>query len=209
MVITQISVQKRNKERWNIYIDGSFSFSASAEDIVKYGLKEGRKIDEDELPRLTEACEYTKAYNYALSILNIRDYTCSGLKKKLMDKGYSEETSNSVMEKLGLYGIIDDERYVTKFVNDCISLKKYGRNKIMYELQAKGIPDELKESINIDEELQYNNCLELGEKKLRQLQGKDKIKEKLYRYLVTKGYPYEMVVKVIDKLIKDEECGME
>jgi regulatory protein len=209
MVITQISIQKRNKERWNIYIDSSFSFSASAEDIVRYGLKEGKKIDEDELQRLTEACEYTKAYNYALSILNIRDYTCSALKKKLMDKGYSEGTSNIVMEKLGLYGIIDDERYVTKYVNDCVRLKKYGRNKIMYDLQSKGISDELKKSIIIDEELQYNNCLELGEKKLRQLQGKDKIKEKLYRHLVTKGYPYEIIVKVINQLVKDERRDME
>jgi len=209
MVITQVSAQKRNKDRWNIYIDGCFSFSASAEDIVRFQLKTGKKIDEDELQKLTEACEYTKAYNYALSILNIKDYTCSALKKKIMDKGYSEETSNLVIEKLGLYGIIDDERYVTRYVNDCLKLKKYGRNKIMYELQAKGISDELKESINIDEELQYNNCLELGEKKLRQLQGKDKIKEKLYRHLVTKGYPYEMVIKVIDKLIKEEERDME
>lgn len=209
MVITQISAQKRNKERWNIYIDSSFSFSASAEDIVRYGLKVGKKIDEDELRSLTEACEYTKAYNYALSLLNIKDYTCSALKKKLMAKGYSERTSDFVMEKLGLYGIIDDERYVKKYVNDCIRLKKYGVNKIKYELQAKGIPDELKESIKIDEELQYKNCLELGEKKLRHLQGKDKIKEKLYRHLVTKGYPYEMVIKVIDKLIKEEERDVE
>ena len=209
MIITQVSIQKRNKERWNIFIDGSFSFSASAEDIVRYGLKEGKKIDEDELQRLAEACEYTKAYNYALSILNIKDYTCSALKKKLIDKGYSQGTSNSVVERLNEFGIIDDKRYVVKYVNDCVRLKKYGRNKIMYELQAKGIDEELKGSVVIDEELQYENCRELAEKKLKQLQGKDKIKEKLYRYLVTKGYPYEIVLRVINLLVKNEGRDME
>ena len=209
MVITQLSLQKRNKDRWNIYIDNSFSFSASAEDIVRYMLKEGRKIDENELQRLIEACEYTKAYNYALSILNVRDYTCAAIKKKLMDKGFSEGTADKVVEKLNIYGIIDDERYVTKYVNDCIRLKKYGKNKIMYDLGSKGIDQQLKDSIVIDEELQYSNCMELADKKLRQLQGKDKIREKLYRYLISKGYPYEMAAKAIERLVKDEGRDVE
>jgi regulatory protein len=43
-VITAIEVQKRNKNRVNIYIDGEFTFSCSAELVYTHGLKNGKTV---------------------------------------------------------------------------------------------------------------------------------------------------------------------
>ena len=44
--ITEISVQKKNKNRCNIYIDNVFAFGVSNELIYKENLKIGMIIDE-------------------------------------------------------------------------------------------------------------------------------------------------------------------
>ena len=44
-VITKIEVQKRNKDRSNVYIDNDYAFSLSNELVYKEGLKLNEKID--------------------------------------------------------------------------------------------------------------------------------------------------------------------
>ena len=43
-IITKIEVQKRNKDRSNIYIDNEYAFSLSNELVYKEGLKTDEKI---------------------------------------------------------------------------------------------------------------------------------------------------------------------
>ena len=49
MKITKIEVQKKNKSRVNLYLDGEFNCGLSLETIVKNGIKEGREITDEQL----------------------------------------------------------------------------------------------------------------------------------------------------------------
>lgn len=82
MQITGIEKQKKNSDRYNIYIDGTYCFTADLEDIIKYDIKIERNINEKELTTLIQECEINKGYRYALNLLNIRDYS----KKEFIDK---------------------------------------------------------------------------------------------------------------------------
>jgi regulatory protein len=201
--ITSLTKQKKNKDRYNIYVDDEFLFSANFEDLIKLSLKEDKELNEVELQNIIDACEGSKAYDYALFILSIRDYTSSEMERKLRNMGFSNYTINKVLDKLKAYGIIDDSKYIKKYVSDGQKIKKYGIKKIMYNLANKGIEKSSLESIEMDNEFEFNNAFSLAQKKLKIIGNSDKQREKIYRYLISKGYEYEIAKKVIDKIFRD------
>ncbi|MDF2674638.1 MAG: regulatory protein RecX [Clostridiales bacterium] len=200
MVITNIKKQRYNEARYNIYIDSKFCFSASGEDVIKYSLNEEKEIGIEELEELIRKCEETKAYNYALNLLSIKDYTSKDIKSKLKLKQYSDQTIGSVISRLELYKFVNDEEYVRKYIDYCLNVKKTGKNKIIYDLQNKGIKSENMEFIEIDEEIQYTNAYNLASKKLKSINNKTNIKDKIIRYLLTKGYDFDLIKKVMRNL---------
>lgn len=200
MIITNIKKQKLNESRFNIYIDSKFCFSASGEDIIKYSITEDMEIDGDELENLIKKCEETTAYNYALILLNNKDYTSKDIKNKLKLKHYSEQTINSVLSKLQLYDFINDERYAKRYVDYSLSIKKSGKNKILFDLKNRGIKNSDIDSIEIDEEVQYLNAYNLALKKVNSIKDNPKKEEKVFRYLLSKGYDFDLIKKVLNKV---------
>lgn len=206
MRISEINKQRNNEERYNIFLDGNFAFSASIEDVIKNDLKVGRDISQDELDSIIEKCEFSKAYNYSLFLLNRKDYTSKEIINKLNKKSYSQVTINKVLDKLSSYGIINDEGYAIKYTKDSVNFKKSGIKKIQYNLLNKGIDRNIIENIDIDQEVQFNNAYELSCRKLKTLKNKPNPKEKIYRFLLSKGYEYDLIKRVINKIFSNCEC---
>ncbi|MCX7885388.1 MAG: RecX family transcriptional regulator [Caloramator sp.] len=208
MKITKVIKQNNTNGRYNIFVDDEYAFSASDEDILKYSIKSGVEISKEQLNFLIESCEETKCYNYALYILSKKDYTEYEISKKLSNKGYSFTTINKTIEKLKLYDIINDERYAKKYINDCINIKKYGKKKIEYNLKNKGINPDIIKQYFFDVDNEYENALEISKKKLKYINNKKDIKNKLIRHLLSKGFEYDIIKKAINS-IKIENDGDE
>lgn len=201
MKITSVVKQKKNQDRYNVYVDNEFSFSCCEEDIIKYSIYEGLSLKSlDILEELKLNCEITKAYDYALYLVGLRNYTRKEIERRLKNKCYSMTTILAVVEKLEHYSLINDKEYVEKYIKDSMYYKKYGHKKILFNLQSKGIDKNLLESISIDEEEMIKNAIELAQKKLKSLQGKKDIKLRLSRYLQSKGYSYEIIDKAIREI---------
>jgi regulatory protein len=197
MVITNVKKQKYNDSRYNIYIDSKFCFSASDEDVIKYSLSEDKEIESEELENLIKKCEETKAYNYALNLLNFKDYTSKDIRTKLKLKEYSDQTIQSIVSKLEINEFVNDEKYVEKYIDYSLNIKKAGKNKIIYDLQRKGIKSSDIESIQIDDEIQYSNAYNLALKKIKSINNKTNVEDKVFRYLISKGYDFDMIKKVL------------
>ena len=60
MKITEVSEQKNNPLRVNVFIDGAYSFSFDAAEAVLKGLKEGRELSEKEIKNLLMDSEFSK-----------------------------------------------------------------------------------------------------------------------------------------------------
>lgn len=97
MKITSIEKQKTNDDRYNIFIDNIYTFSADLEDIIKFDLKEDKIIEDNELRLYIQKCEISKGYKYALNLLNNLDCSTQQIIDKLKNKGYSE---GSIMKLL-------------------------------------------------------------------------------------------------------------
>lgn len=207
--ITQIELGKRNKDRRNIYIDDEYAFSLSAEIVYKEKLEINQVVDVNKLVKLSMEDEFMKCKSSALKIVERSYKTETEIEKKLMLKEYSRESIDRTIEFLREYNLINDEMFVKMYIKD--KYKTQGKNKIKYNLKRKGISDEL---INIelasinDEESKIGAVL-LVEKKYRELSRREsdkyKITQKLNRFLISKGYNYDLAKTVIREVIDTTE----
>ena len=208
-IITKIEIGKRNKERVNIYIDDEFAFSLSAEIVYKENLAPKQVIDVEKLTRLAREDEFMKCKSSALKIVERSYKTEKEIFNKLITKEYSKESINRTIEFLREYNLINDRNYVKMCVKD--KLKSQGKNKIKYNLKRKGISDELiiEELSKIDDEDSKNGAIILAQKKYNELKRREsdqyKLSQKLYRFLISKGYNYDLASDVMKEVIKKDE----
>ncbi|CDF57968.1 regulatory protein RecX [Thermobrachium celere] len=200
MKITYIEKQKNNSNRYNIFVDGNYCFSAELEDIIKYQIDIDRIFSKEELEKIIEKCEISKGFKYGLNLLSNKDYTKSEMFDKLKEKGYSDNSIEVILDKLCEYGFVDDMKYAEKFAYRKVKLNKIGKKRIINDLKNKGIEAEILDKIQFDEEEILNNAYALLIKKLK---GNKKDKESLQkaiRYLYNKGYTFEEIKKAVFKI---------
>lgn len=207
--ITKIEIQKRNKERVNLYLDQEYAFSLSAELVYKEGLKANVEIDSEKLKILAENENFIRCKESALRIIERSYKTEKEMRDKLKVKGYEDNSINKSIEFLKEYNFINDSNYAKAFISD--KLNSVGSKKIKYTLTQKGICKEI-----IDEELsklntdsEKNTAFNIAQKKLDILKKKEndkyKISGKLYRYLVSKGYGYDVINNVVKEVMSLDE----
>ncbi len=203
-IITKIEVQKRNKDRANIYIDNEYAFSLSNELVYKEGLKTNEKINIEEIKVIAKEDNYLKCKNTALRIVEKTFKSEKELRDKLILKGYENEEIDKTIKFLKKYSFISDDNYTKMYVKDKSRLQ--GKKKIKYDLMKKGISENIieEEISNIDRDDERETAYNLAIKKYNTIAKREddkfKLSQKLYRYLLTKGYDYDTVSYAVKKV---------
>lgn len=213
-IITSIEVQKRNKDRVNIFINQEFAFACSNELIYSHGLKKGLEVDPKRLEQVVKDDNYIKGKTSALRYIERAMKTKKQVEDMLFKKEMEEETVARVIEFLISYSFIDDKRYAECYMKQ--KLKESGKNKIKYDLLKKGIDEDLIKDLlaRVSYEDESSVALALAEKKARILgkseRDKGKLLGKLTKYLLSKGYTYDLINQVVNKvaltIAEDEEA---
>lgn len=204
--ITEISVQKKNKNRCNIYIDNVFAFGVSNELIYKENLKVGMMVDEEKLKKIAYEENLINCKETALKIIERSYKTKKEMIKRLLEKGYALEEINETLKFLEEYNFINDESYTKAFIND--RTKTQGKQKIKYALKNKGVSDEIieEELSKLDMEKEKENANILALKKynilIKRESDKYKLKEKIIRFLISRGYNYEVAKDAVNEMLK-------
>lgn len=193
--ITKIEAQTKNKDRVNIFLDGEFRLGCSLELALTHHLKEGVEISELTLDELVFENEKSVALTKAVTLIGKNLKTKSQLKKYLTEKGYSEQIVNYVLEKLSEYNYINDENYARIYVRSVKN--KYGKIKIKNELKLKGISEKIIDDVLSEFESEEDVILTLANKYLKGKEASFENLNKLYRFLLSKGFEYEEVSRVI------------
>ncbi len=189
-VITAITVQEKNKERCNVFIDGEFFAGVSMETVLKFRLKPKMEIEPDKLAEVLAQSERSQA------IAKAADYCAKSLKTKkqvkeyLLSKGYSEETVWYCIDKLKEYAYIDDKEYSRRFMES--TAKTQGKRLMAYKLMMKGVKKEdVEEAYSLAEIDEEENAKNLAAKYLRNKEITKENVYKAYKYLVGKGFDFE------------------
>lgn len=120
--------------------------------------------------------------------------------------GVSETNTEKIIAQLSEEGFIDEERYAKLYAGGKFRNKKWGRARIIGELKARQIPDELIRTglSEIDEEEYRNRIIGMVEHKIAITDTTNKLlfKHRLSKSAIAKGYEPELVSDIIDELMK-------
>lgn len=141
---------------------------------------------------------YLKIVKYCL----YRERCTSEVADKLGDTGLPPSEHGKIIDRLKKEKYLDDERYTEIYVRDKFNIKKWGRVKISHTLKQKKIPAALIQTAlhQINDELYIQTIEQLAEKKNREIKKAASPFErnmKILRYLVSKGYEYDLVKDVL------------
>lgn len=207
MKITDIKPQKY-KKRVNIYVDDKFAFGLSEDLLFKYSLHIGDTIDDEFIQDILLAEELTKTINFCLKLLTFRQRSKEELVRSLRRKGFEEFYIEKAIDYCKENNYINDTEFTRSFIQDKVNLNKYGSDRIKYELLNKGVSkDIIERELDIDEELEYNQAINLATKKLKSYEGQDynTIYRKLGGFLQRKGYSYDIVSRVLRNILKQSK----
>lgn len=209
MKITKIEVQKKNKDRVSIFLEGTYAFSINMELVYNFNLKEDMDIDMDFISDIVKVEEQKKANNAALVLLSSGYKTEREVRNKLSKKGFDEEYILKSLDFVRSYNFVNDEKYTEMFVRDKILFNNVGKNKIKTKLFEKGIDkNTINETIDnlIDDEQQFDAALNLAKKKIKTIRDDDKRKvyQKLGNFLQYRGFTFDIIKKVLNELKMEE-----
>lgn len=202
--ITKIETGKRNKERVNVYIDDEYAFSINMELVYKFGLKVNEEVNKEKLIEISKSENLSKCKESALRTIEKSYKTEKEIRDKLLSKEFDSETVDNTIDFLIEYGFIDDSKFVSMYIKDRI--RTQGRNKIRYSLISKGVNKLLIEEAfsTLDRDDEMERAIVLCEKKYLNISKREdddfKIKNKLTRYLLGRGYDYDIAKEVIKEV---------
>ncbi|UUV16265.1 recombination regulator RecX [Clostridioides difficile] len=207
-IITKIEQQKRNDDRVNIYVDDKFFIAIFKELVYTFNLKKGNEINEDELKPILDDEMYIKAKNKALNILSHTDQSEKKLKEKLSSE-FDENIVERVIDFLKSYNLVNDSVLAKKIVNTNVNLNKCGKNRIKQNLYNKGINrSTIDEAVSeLDKDTEFENAMYLAKKRYERVKKEDKKKiyQKISQHLSYKGFDYDIIKRVLNKLLNFDE----
>ena len=202
--ITKIEQCKRNKERVNIYIDEEFVFAIYMELVYRFNLKVNEEVNKEKLIEIAKVENLSKCKDSALKTIERSYKTEKEIRDKLLNKEFDEETVEKTINFLKEYTFIDDLKFTKMYVKDRI--RTQGRNKIKYALIQKGVNKYLVDEVleELDRNDEEDRALLICEKKYLSICKREeddfKIKNKLIRYMLGRGYEYEVARNVVSKI---------
>lgn len=145
-----------------------------------------------------------KLFNYGINRLSTRDYG----RQELFDKmtRFQEDSSmvNKVLDKLQTLGYLSDERRAQGILNQYSA--KESVYKVKQRMQRIGLDKDLIENL-VEEKKTDEHFSEIDvatgllQKKFKSLNMNPEIeiKQKMIRFLASKGYGYDLIKKAIDQ----------
>lgn len=148
---------------------------------------------------------------------SMREYCANDIRKKLKTRGCDMDETEAVVKKLVEDRFIDEERYCTAFVRDKSSLSGWGRRKIEFALRNKGLDGEVIKAAlgsldpeagsKVLERVVKRKFEELIKRRVKSDEDNTKIRERVIRFALTRGFTYEEILKVFNKTMANFEAG--
>lgn len=201
--ITALKVQKRNRKRVNVHIDGQFAFGLAAIEAMK--LTVGQHLDDAEIARLKEKDQIEVVYEQALNFITYRPRSIAEVRRRLMDKGSDESSVDQVIGRLTRSGLLGDEAFARFWLENRDMFKPRSKRALRYELRRKGVADSIIDKVLIDYD-ENDAAFRAGlarAQKLARRHDLDTIRPKLLAFLNRRGFSYDVARDTVHKLLAE------
>lgn len=151
---------------------------------------------------------FDKLFEKTLRFLSFRPRSEKEIRDYLAKKKSNDLETKKIIEKLKEHKFLNDEEFAKWWVEQRTRVKPRADRVIKFELTRKGIEKEIIESLltsgNDSDLAKALNLAEIRMKRLRKIEDRKKVYEKLGRFLASKGFNYDTIKEVIDRTFAKE-----
>ena len=200
--ITRLAVQKRDRERVNVYLDGEFAFGLTLMEAIH--LKIGQQLTEREIEALRNEDDYHRAYNQVLDLLSRRPRSEREVRQYMARKEVAPEHQDRIVQRLLELRFLDDGAFARYWIENRDAFRPRGSRALSYELRQKGVDETIiREALadtDVDDaESAYRAALKLLPR-LRAIEDRREFQKKLAGALGRRGYSWGTIRTVADQL---------
>lgn len=146
------------------------------------------------------------AYLIAIRYLGYRARSIKEVRDQLKKKEVSEAFIDAVIKKLIEQKFLNDTEFAHMWVRTRVTLKPLSQRVLKMELQAKGISNEVIDSVLSEQEIVSGNDFEMARLLVQKRQkryigmSKDEVYSKLGGFLARRGFGYDVIKRSIDEV---------
>ncbi len=137
------SVKQYKGSTYEVELDEERKIYLHIDIIADFGICSGMELDKPELRKIIYASNFRRAFQYALHLLDYRDYSYKEMFLKLEKTYKNENLCYAVMKKLVGVGVINDIRYAERLARKLVEAKRYGLRRAKSEMLLKGISSDI------------------------------------------------------------------
>lgn len=206
--ISAIQVQKKNKNRFSIFVEDEFLIGVSDAVLTKYNLYKGTEITPSLLQQILDAENKWAVREYFIRLLGRRDHSRKELQTKAYRKGFTGDFVTEILDELEQKNYVDDQKFAGKFISDKLEFNSWGPFKIKSELQKKGVKASVADNLIRERFGEEDICesmkqLIIKKKNRFQREPEEKRRKKVFDFLMRKGYNSNSILSYMDELLKE------
>ena len=197
--ITNITAQRRRKDRVNLFLDGEYAFSLSLFNAA--WLKIGQELTPEKIEALKLEDEYERGKEIALRLITNRPRSKKEVRDRMREKEIDEATRDRVVDRFEELDLLDDEAFARYWIDQRARFKPRGRPLLRQELRQKGVDQQIINDL-LEETDDSAAVKQAAEKKARTLTRypEDQFKKKLTGFLQRRGCSYQDIRDVVNDL---------
>lgn len=201
MQITEVELYQKGK--YKIFLNNEFAFVLYRGELKKYKIEVGNNVSESDYEKILREVLIKRATKRAMHLLQSTERTEEQLRRKLKENLYPGKAIEEAIAYVKSYHYIDDAEYARRFVE--FKSRMWSRKKISLELSNKGISKEIIETVFEEAVSDATDERELLQKLMKKKSenldfSEPKSKEKLFRFLIGKGFSYSDICDEFEHL---------
>ena len=198
-----LKYRKLKNTMYELELDNGSTLTLYDETIIKYELLLNKVIAGDKLKALSEYNDQLGAYQGALKYLSKKMRSELEIKKYLTKKEFEAPVIEETVKLLKEKGYLDNQKFITSYINDQVNLTSNGPEKIKYNLVKLGFSEN---EININQDFSSKIKALITKKiKLNHRQNAYTLKMNITSYLINLGYPKELFIEELDKITVNDD----
>ncbi|NLW07261.1 MAG: regulatory protein RecX [Clostridia bacterium] len=143
-------------------------------------------------------------WQYALKLLGIRQRSEQEINTALQKKGYSQELTIAIINRLKAANLLDDRQFAYNWTNYRLSNRLVGRNRLKNELRQHGISASLAEEVVstvLTDAIELDNAWILAQRyHQRPNESTFRYCQRLARFLQQRGFSNSIISQVLKKV---------
>jgi regulatory protein len=186
------------KDRYRVYVEEELAFVLYRGELSHYQIKEGKELSQEKYREIVDTVLTKRAKLRCMNLLRSMDRTEYQLRQKLIQGEYPSEVIDRAIDYVKSFGYVNDRSYAERYLESRQNSKS--RRQITMELMQKGISREVIQEICEEKEPADETSLILRwmeKKKYDPSQADQKEKQRMYQFLMRKGFSSGQVMKAL------------